>query len=516
MRPLAPLLALSLLVGLYSARYLTEPHYYLAGLAIAAVMLFVLLLGFAKADNIPVAGRIVGPFFYASLLLLLEGYTAARPQAHSAGYPVPAIPAWSGLALLALFAPFYLAQIRWERNTLEPRMPPPPEPLMPPPPGPLMLAPHPLRLNVAERTDTGEPWYLDLSSALHTLFAGASGAGKGSGAWSVITALEEPVKAGLVRLVLFDPKKGMELSAAAGMAEVFCYQKKSEDLDEFSERVVEVLENEVRLMGLRANELMRLRQRKVTPSQHHPVTVMLFDELASMNGLPDRQLQKRADKAMATLLEQGRAPGWFLLALTQDASQETVGSHIGRLFTNRVCLRVNAKADVDVVLRSPGARTAGARADLIKPKIEAGVAYVMNDAPAYDAEGEIVDRFLRIRFRWVSDDDLDRLRGRWPAAWLDAELGEAPEPAEPAEPADEPAEPAESAKTLRDKLAEAWPGETPQLHLDEVADLLGLEFVTEDELVEAGIAVVSGVQRRRTIDGKSVRKRALGVYRDSI
>lgn len=464
--------------------------------ALFAGVLWVALLWFARRGELVEAGHTVELFGFAGVILAFRVYGWFTAQT----VELPSAPEWLLPAVLAILSVVHVVRYRPRLTvpSIRLRRSKKPRPAVPPPPTKSLL-----RLPVA-KLPNGDPWHLDLETALHTLIAGASGAGKGSAAWSIITALEDAIREGLVRLVLFDPKNGMELSAAEGMAARFCYMHSGEDLEDYAERVVETLEGEVLAMGRRAAELRSRRARKVTPTVEHPVTVMLFDELASMSNLPDRQLQKRADKALATLLEQGRAPGWLLIGCTQDASQETVGSHLGRLFTNRICLRVNAKADVDVVLRSPGSRSAGARADLILPRVEAGVAYVLNDEPRVDEEtGEVVDRFLRIRFNWVGDRELEELRARWPVH------------AEPApETTYEAVEPAPV--SLAGRLAQVWPETDLWLHLDEIAALLGEPFVTEDELTRGGVAVVPSVRRRRLVDGVWRQKRALGVCREGV
>src|ERR1700750_1291804 len=60
------------------------------------------------------------------------------------------------------------------------------------------------------RCEDGSPWRLRLA-ATHVLIAGATGAGKGSGVWSLIRALLPAISAGWVQVWAIDPKR-MELS----------------------------------------------------------------------------------------------------------------------------------------------------------------------------------------------------------------------------------------------------------------------------------------------------------------
>ena len=59
--------------------------------------------------------------------------------------------------------------------------------------------------------EDGTVWRLQLLGT-HVLVVGATGAGKGSAIWSILTALSEPIGAGLVKVWAVDPKGGMELS----------------------------------------------------------------------------------------------------------------------------------------------------------------------------------------------------------------------------------------------------------------------------------------------------------------
>ena len=57
----------------------------------------------------------------------------------------------------------------------------------------------------------------------HILVAGATGAGKGSVLWSLVTGIAPSVKTGHVRLCVIDPKGGMELGAGAPLFTVFTH-----------------------------------------------------------------------------------------------------------------------------------------------------------------------------------------------------------------------------------------------------------------------------------------------------
>ena len=57
----------------------------------------------------------------------------------------------------------------------------------------------------------------------HVLVVGATGAGKGSVLWSILFALAEPIRAGLVKVWAIDPKGGMELASGRHLFDRFCH-----------------------------------------------------------------------------------------------------------------------------------------------------------------------------------------------------------------------------------------------------------------------------------------------------
>jgi DNA segregation ATPase FtsK/SpoIIIE, S-DNA-T family len=222
--------------------------------------------------------------------------------------------------------------------------------------------------------------------------AGASDTGKGSGIWSLVNALAPAVHAGLVELHGIDLKR-MELVFAPEM-----FTRLEVRLRE----AVELLEADAEAMARRQDRLSGV-QRDHTATVGDPTVVIVIDELAALSSYhTQRDLKKRAEAALSLLLSQGRAVGYHVIAAAQDPRKDVV--QFRDLFNLRVALRVTESSHVDMLL-GDGARDLGATCDRI-PDTLPGVGYTI-------AEGR--PDAVRIRFTYLSDDDIRAMATRWPA-----------------------------------------------------------------------------------------------------
>ncbi len=150
-----------------------------------------------------------------------------------------------------------------------------------------------LRLGV---TEDGGPFYRD--TKVSTLVAGASGTGKAGDMWSVLCELGPAIGCGLVQVHGIDLKGGAEQAMGP---ELFT-RSATNPAD-----AVLLLEDAVAGMLARA-EAMAGRVRLHTATIAEPLVLVLIDELAMLTGyLTDRDLSKRADAALRSLLALGRA-----------------------------------------------------------------------------------------------------------------------------------------------------------------------------------------------------------------
>ena len=238
------------------------------------------------------------------------------------------------------------------------------------------------------RTEEGEVYRLRLDGT-HVLGAGATGAGKGSLIWSIVSGLIPAVEAGLVAMTGLDPKGGMELYPGRPLFTHYA--------DASPVAMVECLEAAVDRMLLRRDRLKAAGLRVFTPTPGDPFEVIIIDELAFLTAyLSEKALQLRVKTALSLLLSQGRAPGFCVVAVLQDPRKEILAFR--NLFPTRIALRLAEDSEIDMVL-GDGALDAGARCHEIPPSLP-GVAYVRLDG---------IPEPTRVRFGWVTDTDITDL-----------------------------------------------------------------------------------------------------------
>ncbi|MGV8909324.1 MAG: FtsK/SpoIIIE domain-containing protein [Propionicimonas sp.] len=227
-------------------------------------------------------------------------------------------------------------------------------------------------------TVTGGVWHLN--AGIHTLVAGATGAGKGSLMWSLLIGLGPLVKAGSLRVVGIDLKGGMELRMGEGLFRTVADSEAT---------AVALLEREAEAMTVRAASMAgRRRTHEATVAE--PAVLVVIDEAAVLTAyMADRDLARRADRALRLLLTQGRAPGWTVIAFLQDPRAATFP--LRDLFPLSVALRLRTASEVDMCLGEKAHRVAPAhRIGGDRP----GVGYVLGE------DGVPV----MVRAGWASDE----------------------------------------------------------------------------------------------------------------
>ena len=243
-------------------------------------------------------------------------------------------------------------------------------------------------------TEAGRWWRVPVLGH-HILVAGATGSGKGSVVWSLIAALAPGIRAGSVRLLVVDPKGGMEFGRGAGLFTGFAYDN--------SEHTLALLRSVVTVMQKRAGRL-RGHTRLHIPTVAAPLIVLVVDELASLTAyIGDRKIRTEVEQLLGLLLSQGRAVGVSVVAAVQDPSKDVLP--IRQLFTVRVGLRMTEPTQSTMVFGA-AARDAGAVCDDI-PTATPGVGYVLEDGATEP---------MRVRAFNVTDADIDYLTEHFPAA----------------------------------------------------------------------------------------------------
>jgi DNA segregation ATPase FtsK/SpoIIIE, S-DNA-T family len=234
-------------------------------------------------------------------------------------------------------------------------------------------------------TETGSWWRLPMLGQ-HILFGGATGSGKGSVLWSIVAGLAPGVWAGWVRLLVIDPKGGMEFGRGHNLFTGFAYDNSDDTLG--------LLQAVTTVMQQRAQRL-RGQTRLHTPTTAQPLIVLIVDEIASLTAcLGDRKTRAEVEQLLGLLLSQGRAVGVSVIAAVQDPSKEVLP--IRQLFSIRVGLRMTETTQTTMVLGA-AAREAGALCDQIATSTP-GVGYVCTDGTSEP---------VRVRAFHVTDPDID-------------------------------------------------------------------------------------------------------------
>jgi S-DNA-T family DNA segregation ATPase FtsK/SpoIIIE len=245
---------------------------------------------------------------------------------------------------------------------------------------------------VLGRTDDGAPFSIRLG--VHTLVAGATGAGKASAVHGLLIGLGPGIRAGVVQVHGIDLKGGMEL----GMARPCLTRCATTPV-----QAVLVLEDAAAAMAARAGRLAGYT-RVHSPSAVDPLVVVLVDELAAITAyLADRELRNRAAGALSLLLSQGRAVGFMVVACLQDPRKEVIPMR--GLFTQTLGLRLRDSSETDMVI-GPHARKVGAACELIPASLP-GVGWMVPDSGGQP---------VRFRLGHVTDVDIQTAAGRFRAS----------------------------------------------------------------------------------------------------
>lgn len=237
------------------------------------------------------------------------------------------------------------------------------------------------------KTANDGPWRLPLIGN-HLLIGGVTGAGKGSVLWSIIGGLAPQIHTGHVRLLVADPKGGMELGPGQALFHRFAYRP---------EAIAGMLADAVEIMSGRA-ERLRGVTRTHTPTVGEPQLVVIIDELAALTAFADRKLKTEIEHSLGLLLSQGRAVGVSVVAAVQDPSKEIVP--LRQFFPLRLGLRMAEPTQTAMIL-GPGAVEAGARCHQL-PAHMPGVGFIATDnasspvlVRAFHYQDEHITRLIR-------------------------------------------------------------------------------------------------------------------------
>ncbi|MFQ6231212.1 FtsK/SpoIIIE domain-containing protein, partial [Nocardia sp. NPDC002869] len=117
-------------------------------------------------------------------------------------------------------------------------------------------------------TEDHDVWRLRVMYS-HILIAGATESGKGSVLWSIVNGLGPAIKAGLVDILLGDPKGGMEFGRGEGRLWT--------DFQWTADGIITMLKTAEAEMQERAARFKAAGIRKFTPSIDEPLKVIIID-----------------------------------------------------------------------------------------------------------------------------------------------------------------------------------------------------------------------------------------------
>lgn len=247
----------------------------------------------------------------------------------------------------------------------------------------------------------GRPLLCDLADMPHLLIAGATGTGKSVCLTTIILSLLMTRRPDELRLVLIDPKSGVEMQWCSRvphlMSPIIEDMKKAEAVlawavDKMEERYDLLRRARVRNIGgyndLSADEILR-RVQPVDDEERHRIPermsyiVIVIDEMADLM----MQFKKEVEGYIIRLAAKSRAAGIHLILATQKPTVDVITGLIKSNLPSRICFKVAAKSDSRVVLDQMGADKLLGRGDMLF--LPPGTSDLLRAQGAYASEPEI-------------------------------------------------------------------------------------------------------------------------------
>lgn len=289
------------------------------------------------------------------------------------------------------------------------------------------------KLNIALGKDiTGNAIYADLDKMPHLLIAGTTGSGKSVCMNSMIVSLLFNATPDEVKLLLIDPKQGVELGPYNGIAhlEVPVVEDARKAAGALSWAVTEVInrykifnENKVRNISAYND----LAEKTDGMKKLHRI-VIFIDELNDLMMLAPHEVED----SICRLAQMARAAGIHLVIATQRPSVDVITGVIKANIPSRIALSVPSNVDSRTIIDTNGAEKLLGNGDMLfspvgiaKPirlqgcfisnkDIEKTVGYIKSQSQAdYDEEiiKDIDSRTIEVKKKGtanVSSDDTDR------------------------------------------------------------------------------------------------------------
>lgn len=221
-------------------------------------------------------------------------------------------------------------------------------------------------LLIAVRENDGSPLILSPSRlhAPHTLVAGSTGSGKSVLVQNIILAIAATNTPAQARIVLIDPKQGVDYFAFEGLPHLDGGIIDNQDVA--NERLTELVAEMDRRYGLfkvaRVNNLAAYNK-KVSVGERLPVIWLVHDEFAEW--MLTEEYKEAVSSVVQRLGVKARAAGIYLVFAAQRPDANVMPMQLRANLGNRLILRVDGEGTSEIALGERGAERLLGRGHLL-------------------------------------------------------------------------------------------------------------------------------------------------------
>ena len=200
------------------------------------------------------------------------------------------------------------------------------------------------------RDDAGRQLWCSLAKMPHLLIAGATGGGKTTMIHSILCWLITHYEPDELRLIIVDLKEGLDLIRYDGVPHLLrpVVYERDDALETLEWTFEEIKRRGEDMRVLRASDIFSYRRRS---KEHIPFIVFIFDEIANLHLLPNRQ-KNRAWSLIKDSAQRARALGINLVFATQRPSVDVIDGDIKANFTTRIAFGCSSEIDSRVIINS--------------------------------------------------------------------------------------------------------------------------------------------------------------------
>lgn len=256
---------------------------------------------------------------------------------------------------------------------------------------------------------SGKAIYTDLARMPHLLVAGTTGSGKSGCIDCLISSILLHSTPDEVRLVLIDPKNGVELSHFERIPHLLTpVVTVMKDATNVLANLVAEMESRYSQMQLarthNIEELNKIRRRRGQPPM--PYVLLVVDELADLIMVSPTEVES----AIIRLAQKSRAVGIHLVLATQRPSVDVITGMIKANIPSRISFAVTSQQDSRIILDTGGAESLLGQGDMLFSPL--GSAKLQRIQGAYITKEEIQLLTDRCRSQRDPDFEMELLEGK--------------------------------------------------------------------------------------------------------